>query len=589
MVKFDTSIELLRYRATTQPHHLGFAFLADGETETARLTYSELDQQARAIAAQLQARGYSGKRALLLYPFQDTPAFIAAFFGCLYAGVAALPTHVPKPNQFLARLQGFAVDAQATLALTTHSLLMLLRSRLAEASELAALDWLATDTVPSTMADSWQEPAVGGDTLAYLQYTSGSTGMPKGVMITHGNMLHNSALIHEFFGHTPSSRGVMWLPLYHDMGLIGGILQPIYGGFPVALLPPGALIQKPIRWLQAISRYRATTSGGPNFAYDAVCHRTTPEQRSGLDLSSWDVAFNGAEPIHARTLQQFIETFAPYGFRREAFYPCYGMAETTSFLSGGVKAEAPIVQWVERAALEQGQVVTASPSQPGARVVVGCGQEGGEQKIIIVDPQCLTECAANQVGEIWASSPSVAKGYWNQLEATAQTFNAYLADTGEGPFLRTGDLGFMLQGELFITGRLKDLMIIWGRNHYPHNIEQTVAQSHPDLRSGAGAAFSVEINDEEQLVVAQEVERGALRTLNAAQVVEGIRRAIAEQHMVEVFAVVLLKPGSIPKTSSGKIQRHACRAQFLEGRLNSVGKWQQQEGLDQSSALTPLV
>jgi acyl-CoA synthetase (AMP-forming)/AMP-acid ligase II len=585
--KFSTLIDLLRYRALHQPEQTGFTFLPDGETEVASLTYQELDRQARAIAAQLQLLKATGSRALLLYPFSATLEFIAALFGCFYAGVVAVPTHAPRPNQS-SRLQGFVVDAQVTLVLTTTSAIANLDPGNAQNPQLAALRWLATDNITSSLAESWQEPMVSSDTLAYLQYTSGSTGMPKGVMVSHGNTLHNSAMIHQFFGHTSNSRGAIWLPLYHDMGLIGGVLQPIYGGFSVILIPPGALLQKPVRWLQAISRYQATTSGGPNFAYEVACQRITPEQRANLDLSSWEVAFNGAEPVRAETLERFTATFEPCGFRREAFYPCYGMAETTSFLCGGVKTAAPIIQHIDRAALEQNRVAIATQSQAGIRRLVGCGQIGLDQKIAIVDPESLTQCPADRVGEIWVSSPSVGKGYWNRPEQTEQAFNAYLADSGEGPFLRTGDLGFLLNGELFITGRLKDMMIVWGRNHYPQNIELTVEQSHPALRHNAGAAFALEVNGEEQLVVAQEVERSYLRKLNVEQVVEAIRQAIAEQHMVEVYAVLLLRTGSIPKTSSGKIQRQTCRTRFLERSLDIVGEWQHHQ-VNQSSALKLLI
>jgi len=585
--KFSTLIDLLRYRALHQPDQTGFTFLPDGETEGTSLTYQELDRQARAIAAQLQLLEATGSRALLLYPFSATLEFIAALFGCFYAGVVAVPTHAPRPNQS-SRLQGFGVDAQVTLVLTTTSLIANLDPGNTQNPQLAALRWLATDNITSSLAESWQEPMVSSDTLAYLQYTSGSTGMPKGVMVSHGNTLHNSAMIYQFFGHTSNSRGVIWLPLYHDMGLIGGVLQPIYGGFSVILIPPGALLQKPVRWLQAISRYQATTSGGPNFAYEVACQRITPEQRASLDLSSWEVAFNGAEPVRAETLERFTATFEPCGFRREAFYPCYGMAETTSFLCGGLKTAAPIIQHVDRAALEQNRVAIANESQVGTRRLVGCGQIGLDEKIAIVDPESLTQCPADQVGEIWVSSPSVGKGYWNRPEQTEQAFNAYLADSEEGPFLRTGDLGFLLNGELFITGRLKDMMIIWGRNHYPQNIELTVEQSHPALRHSAGAAFALEVNGEEQLVVAQEVERSYLRKLNVEQVVEAIRQAIAEQHMVEVYAVLLLRTGSIPKTSSGKIQRQTCRTRFLERSLDIVGEWQHHQ-VNQSSALKLLI
>jgi len=462
-------------------------------------------------------------------------------------------------------------DAQATVALTNQSLLANLEGRFTQNPEFASLRWRATDNIASRLASDWQEPEVNSGTLAFLQYTSGSTGTPKGVMVSHGNLLHNSALIHKCFEHTPNSRGVIWLPPYHDMGLIGGVLQPLYGGFPVTLMSPVAFLQKPFFWLQAISRYKATTSGGPNFAYDLACRKITPEQRSCLDLSRWDLAFIGAEPVRAETLEQFAATFEPCGFRSEAFYPCYGMAETTLIVSGGLKKSQPVVQRVEGAALEQNRVVTAQ-SKEGTGKFVGCGQSLSDQKIVIVGPESLTQCRADQVGEIWVSGPSVTQGYWNRAEETKQTFHTYLADTGEGPFLRTGDLGFLQDGELFVTGRLKDLIIIRGRNHYPQDIELTVEQSHSALRPDGCAVFSVDVDGEERLVVVQEVERHSLRNLDVEGVAGVLRQAVAEQHDLQVYAVVLLKTGKSSKTSSGKIQRHACRAGFLAGTLDEVGR-----------------
>lgn len=447
---------------------------------------------------------------------------------------------------------------------------------------------------------------MSGDTLAFLQYTSGSTGTPKGVMLTHSNLLHNSALIHRCFEHTPHSQGVIWLPPYHDMGLIGGILQPLYGGFPVTLMSPLVFLQRPFVWLQTISQTRATTSGVPNFAYDFCVRKITPEQRAILDLSSWEVAFCGAEPVRADTLDRFTVTFKSCGFRREAFYLCYGLAEATLMVSGGLKAALPTIYTVQGPALKRNRVVMASAEDADVWKLIGCGQSPPDQKVVIVDPESLIQCPPAQVGEIWISGPGVASGYWNRPEETKQTFGAYLADTGEGPFLRTGDLGFLKDGELFVTGRLKDLIIIGGRNHYPQDIERTVEQSHPSLRPGCCVAFSIDVEGEEQLVVAAEVERHYQPTyrqptnkrkdsveqnrlpdrngveigqsskledrllLDVDAVVRAIRQAVAEQHELQVYTVVLLKINSIPKTSSGKIQRQACRTEFLTNSLSML-------------------
>ncbi|WP_199301018.1 fatty acyl-AMP ligase [Trichocoleus sp. FACHB-90] len=568
--EFSTLVDLLDYRAKNQPDSTAYTFLQDGETEAVRLTYKELDRQARAIASQLQSLDAPGSRALLLYP--PGLEFIAAFFGCLYASVVAVPAYPPRRNQNLSRLQAIASSCQATIALTTTSLSGSIEDRFTEDAEFGRLHWLATDNINSDQAQTWQKPGLSQSTLAFIQYTSGSTGTPKGVMITHGNLWHNSALIHQSFADTPNSQGVTWLPSYHDMGLIGGVLQPLYVGAPMVLMPAVAFMQRPFRWLEAISRYKATTSGGPNFAYDLCIRKITPEQRATLDLSSWEVAFTGAEPVRAETLEQFASTFADCGFRKEAFHPCYGMAETTLIVSGGLKKAPPIIRQVDGAALERNRVVASVGKSESTRTIVGCGQTWLDQKILIVDPESLTPCPDTQIGEIWVSGPSVADGYWNRPEETEKTFHGYLADTKEGPFLRTGDLGFLQDGELFVTGRIKDVIIIRGQNHYPQDIELTVEKSHPALRPGCGAAFAVELKGE-RLVIVQEVERTYLRKLDVNEVVGAIRQAVAAEHALQIYATVLVKTGSIPKTSSGKIQRHACRSGFLSGSLNVIEDW----------------
>ena len=567
--EFSTLIELLRWRALRQPEQRAYTFLLDGEVETGYLTYGELDCRARSIAVALQSCGAGGERALLLYP--PGLEYIAAFFGCLYAGVVAVPAYPPQFNRPMPRLQAIVADAQATVALTTTQSLSNASRQFAHVPDLKTLRWLATDNLTGDLEDNWQEPAVTNDTLAFLQYTSGSTAAPKGVMVSHGNLLHNQQLIQKAFEHTEQSTVVGWLPLFHDMGLIGNMLQPLYVGIGCILMSPIAFLQRPLRWLQAISRYKATTSGGPNFAYDLCVRKITPEQRAILDLSSWEVAFNGAEPLRAETLDRFAAAFEPCGFRRKAFYPCYGMAETTLIVSGGITAAAPVLQTVEGAALEQNRVVPACGENDGTQTLVGCGQPLQDMQIVIAHPETFTRCLPDEVGEIWVAGSSVTQGYWNRTEETERIFNAYLSDTGEGPFLRTGDLGFLKEGELFITGRLKDLIIIRGRNHYPQDIEWTVERSQLVLQPTCNAAFSLNVAGEERLGVAAEVKRSCLRNLDVEEVIAAIRQAVAENHELQVYAVLLLKTGSIPKTSSGKIQRHACRTGFLNGSLDVVG------------------
>lgn len=567
----STFVDILSHRALQQAEQTAYIFLANGETETARLTYQQLEQKAKALAAQLQLQMSPGERALLLYPSGEE--FIIAFFACLYAGVIAVPVYPPRRNQKLSRLRAITKDAQAKLALTTTSLLSTIEEKFSSDPELVTVPCLATNNIPDEQAENWQKLNLSLEDIAFLQYTSGSTGMPKGVMVSHKNLLHNEKLIASAFGHTTETIVVGWLPLFHDMGLIGNVLQPIYVGFPSVIMPPEAFIQKPLRWLQAISRYKATSSGGPNFAYELCASKIKPQERENLDLSCWDVAFNGAEPVRAITLEKFANTFADSGFKREAFYPCYGMAETTLFVSGGIKSQSPVIEAVDKLALLENSAVTINCQHPNAQLLVGCGHAWLSEKIVIVNPESLTECRDGEIGEIWVSSDSVAQGYWNRPEQTEETFKAYLADTQVGLFLRTGDLGFLLAGELFITGRLKDLIIVQGRNHYPQDIESTVEKSHLGLRQGCGAVFSVEIAGQERLVVVQEVERSYLRKLDSPEVIEQIIRSVAEEHQLDVYAVALLKTASIPKTSSGKIQRIACRTAFLAGTLDVIGDW----------------
>ncbi|MGL5832395.1 MAG: fatty acyl-AMP ligase, partial [Waterburya sp.] len=565
--QYSNLIDLLQYRAKNQSEQVAYRFISQGTSEIDQITYQELDRQARAIAALLQTTSSLGERALLLYP--PGLEFIKAFFGCLYAGIIAVPAYPPRRNQNMSRLQTLITEAQAKIALTTESLLTDIKSRLASESEFQEIHWLTTDTIVGELDLAWLEPQVTFDTLAFLQYTSGSTGTPKGVMITHGNLLHNERMIAKAFGHNLDTVVVGWLPLFHDMGLIGNVLQPLYLGRPCMLMSPVDFLQKPLRWLQAISHFQATTSGGPNFAYDLCVRKITPEQRANLDLSKWEVAFTGAEPVRAKTLEQFAQTFKDCGFRPEAFYPCYGMAETTLFVSGGLKMASPVVQEVAKTALEQNQVV-ASTADDAVQKLVSCGQTWLDMKVKIVEPETLTQCAPDRIGEIWVSGGSIAQGYWNRPLETEQTFKAYIADTNEGTFLRTGDLGVIQDNELFVTGRLKDVIIIRGQNYYPQDIEQTIEKSHPALRPGCSAAFAVEVKGLERLIIVQEVERSYLRKLDVKEIVADLCEAVTAEHGLQIYATVLVKPGSIPKTSSGKIKRHACRTQFLNGSLNVV-------------------
>ncbi|MFD2168651.1 amino acid adenylation domain-containing protein [Tumebacillus lipolyticus] len=561
----DSLVGLLMRRAAEQPEQIAYSFW--GEDTRIELTYGELDLRARAIGAWLQAKGATGERALLLYP--TGIEYVTAFFGCLYGGVVAVPAYPPRQNGNLGRLQAVVADAEAKFALTTETILAGIEKRFAESPEMEALRWLVADATDRSLAELWLEPDVGMESLAFLQYTSGSTSTPKGVMLTHGNLLHNLEMIEEAFGTTAESRGVVWLPPYHDMGLIGGILQPLFTGYPMMLMAPVDFIQKPLRWLQAISETKATVSGGPNFAYELCLQKITPEQRDGLDLSSWENAFTGAEPVRAETLKRFAEFFAPCGFKEEAFYPCYGLAEATLFVSGGTVGHTPQIERIEADALAQNRAV-ATTAEADSRLMVSSGRGDRKgQQLLIVDAASKTACADGQVGEVWVKGPNIAIGYWNREQQTEETFCAALADSGDGPFLRTGDLGFRKEGQIYLTGRIKDLLIIRGRNYYPQDVEFVVQESHPAVKNSNGAAFAVEIGGEERLVVVQEIERTHRKGDHQA-VIAAVRKRVSEEFQLQVHAVVLIKPASIPKTSSGKIQRHACKERFLNGTLEVV-------------------
>lgn len=587
-----TFVEVVSRRAKYQADETLYTYLVDGESEELRLTYGELDRRARAIAASLQALGLEGERALLLYP--PGLDFIVAFFGCLYAGVVAVTAYPPRMNRSLGRIDAIVDDAGAKVALTTRAVHTRVLPSLEQTHDLVRLHWLETDHIPAGVEENWRAPNIDTETLAFLQYTSGSTGTPKGVMLTHGNLLHNSALISYGFDHAHGCCGVFWLPSYHDMGLVGGILQPVFIGRPNVLMSPMAFLQKPLRWLRAITKYSATTSGGPNFAYDLCVRKISPEDREGLDLSSWRIAFNGAEPVRAETLAAFIEAFAPCGFNPAALYPCYGMAEASLIVTGGSAHDRAIIRDFDAKFLDLGEAVPVSSpqDQENVRALVGSGQALPDLNLLIVDPQTCRPLPDGKVGEIWIEGPSIAQGYWNRDEETTRTFRAeVVAEDGlpapeQGRFLRTGDLGFLDQGELFVAGRIKDLIIVRGVNHYPQDIELTMEQCHSALRPNTAAAFAIDTPGGSRLVVVQEVERS--RRHESPEIIDAIRQAVNREHELVVDGVVLIKTGSIPKTSSGKIQRFACREEYLKGTLAIVAQWQLGDVMQPMSAESEL-
>lgn len=586
-------VELLRDRVQQHPDRLAFTFLQDGEVEAGQLTYAEVDHQARRIASQMKEWIDPLARVMLVYPYEAGLEFIVAFLGCLYAQVVAVPCHPPRNQNGLLDLYTRLTDSESTAILTTRSFLPKLKRQLQGDSNPAwSLHWLSTDGQPfggTNQAPDWQMPALSLETPAFLQYTSGSTGQPKGVIVTHDCLWQNQQMLQAAFEHTEATIGLSWLPLFHDMGLIGSVLQALYIGSSSVLMSPIAFVQKPVRWLNAISRYRATTSGAPNFAYDLLCRHVTDSQRDRLDLSSWDVAFCGAEPVREPTIDRFVEKFHACGFRKAAFYPCYGMAEATLFITGGWKAQPPTTLSVDAAALEQNQVIpvqSRSSSTPtiSTQTIVSCGRPWLDTQVMIVHPTTGQPCDTHEIGEIWVTGSGISPGYWQQAEQTNHTFRATLP-TREGRFLRTGDLGFLHDNELFVTGRLHDVLVFWGFNHYPQQIEQTVEACHPGFRANGCAAFAASIAGEDQLVVAQEVERNYRNRLILSEVVETLRWAIFQNHFLDVGAIVLVKPGGLPRTSSGKIQRSRCRQQFLDGNLAALEEWRASECHDISSLI----
>ncbi|MCH5584989.1 amino acid adenylation domain-containing protein [Shimazuella sp. AN120528] len=562
---FKTLIDIARYRSQYQGNRKAYTFLKDGNKDVVSYTYKTLDIRARAIAAWLQSKVQKGDRVMLLY--HQGLDFISAFYACLYAGVIAVPGYPPeKQHRRTARLQAVVKDAGAKIALTTTDVLH--QIDVEKSKDLVGLDmeWFPTDTLSDEWAESWKEANVDRDTVTYLQYSSGSTGDPKGIMVSHGNMLDNSAIICERLQHTEDDVSVSWLPIFHDLGLIGCVIQPMFAGFHAVSLSPYQYVENPYLWLKAIDRFRGTTTCCPNFGFDLCIRKITPAERASLDLSSWRVAVNCAEPVRHQTLEKFTEVFSPHGFRAEAHYPMYGMAETTLFITGAKWNEKPNYQSVSISDLNHGKVRLTDSKD--SRMVVSCGSVGTGLTVKIVNPKTLTLCENNEIGEIWVKGSSVAHGYWNRPEKTKEDFSASI--NGDGPYLRTGDLGYFVGDELFIAGRYKDLIIIRGRNLYPQDLELTVESCSSFIRPGCGAAFSIDHENEEKLIIVQELRKNARELIDVSHLAHQIRQRLLEEHGVACFELVLIEENSVKKTSSGKIQRRACKEAYLADNLNAV-------------------
>lgn len=604
----DTLVDLLRRQADRYEDKVAFIFNPDGSEEKSRLTYRELDVKARAIATNLQRQGAEGQRVLLMC--RAGLDNITGFFGCLYAGAVPVPLDESWSSR---RVEAVVPDARAGFVLVAPGTRRKIKDTIDGLTGGKLLRWCTTE-VPPVYAEGWMMPDVDADTHAMLQYSSGSTRAPRASVLTHRNLMYNLETIRQAWGQIDERlfddsatgvTGVSWLPHYHDMGLVGGALVPIDAGFTIVVMSPGAFLMRPLRWLEVMSRYRAPISAGPDFGYHWCVKRSTPEQRAGLDLSNWSIAITGGEPVRAATLRRFAEAFAPVGFRPEAFVPAYGLTEATLALSGVSETletpetpdpsttsdpsatsdpsgpavfSGPLIHHIDRTSLGEDRVVAAPPDDAGAVALVGCGGLHGRHSIVIVDPETLRLREADEVGEIWITGPSVASGYWEKPEETEHTFSAFLADRppgmAGGPYLRTGDLGFLRSGQLFITGRCKDLIIIGGVHYYPNDIEETVQECHPALLPARCAAFSVEPRrDFERLVVVQEVHRHRIGELDLAEVIDVIRAAIDKRHGIEASSVLLVRPQRIPTTSNAKVQRGQCKQLFLDDKLEPVAQW----------------
>lgn len=577
--QLETLIDVWLERARQRPGAAAYTFLDDRTGQPQNLTFSELKHKSDCIATYLIKRGLSGQRVQLIYPAGLD--FILAFMACLRSGVIAAPVSPPANAAQTARMFKIAADFQADIVLTTSDYLKLLQS--ANTSADQSLKFFSTDMLPADHhSDDQSFPKISARDTAFVQYTSGSTGNPKGVMVSHENIMHNQRVIRQAFGHDEATVFAGWLPLFHDMGLIGNVLHPLFLGVRSVLMSPMRFLSRPANWLKMISDYRATTSGGPNFAYDYCVKKINPEDIADIRLDSWQVAFNGSEPVRADTLQRFYKKFQRFGFNENAFYPCYGLAEATLFVSGVEPAEKPTCVQLNRNGLSLGMVQVKGytaytdeyfADERQSQSLIGCGRLWSDDRVCIVNPETEEVCEPDEVGEIWVASKSVASGYWNERELSGQIFNASLAGV-RGNFLRTGDLGFLDDNnELFVTGRLRDLIIVRGRNYYPQDLEATAAASHAGL--GPTAAAVSHHDTGQRIILFQELRSDlqpeGLDSDAHNEIKKCINQRIWLEHELRIHEIKLLPARSIPKTSSGKVRRQYCLEQFLKNNLQASG------------------
>lgn len=566
---FKSMYEVLNHWATNKPHETAAVFLEHNEQKT-EITYSHLEHDAKVIAAALQHTGAkAGDRVVLVFsPGLD---LIKAFWGCMYANLVAVLVQPPLNKKLMEKAHRVIRNCSTELVLTEQS-----TSRYADLFE--AGEYLATEkqaqiiTFESIFAAPlpWRCPNYTLDDLALLQYTSGSTNYPKGVMITHRNLIDNLTKIKNAFGMSEQSIMFGWLPPYHDMGLMGAILSPIFCGYPTYLITPFSFLQNPLLWLKYISKYNVTISGGPNFAYDYCVKRIKEEKKENLDLSSWEVAFNGAEPVHHDTMEHFHQAFKAYGFRKEAFYPCYGLAEATLLAASGSPLTAYQELFIRKSLLETDCIDVLPPNTPDSYQLVSSGSVHHDIKII--HPETLEPCDADMIGEICISSPSIASGYWKQPEETQQTF-VPLNNNSNQLFLRTGDLGFMHNNELYVTGRIKDLIILYGKNHYPQDIEATLKYCSFHNLLGNIAAFVVSKNNEYLLTTVCELRVQQVETEELNEICNKIFQLIYNEHTLEIATIIFVRRNSIPQTTSGKVKRRLCRDMINTKELPIIHSW----------------
>lgn len=567
----ESLVDVVRLRAIHSPDKKSCTFLNKDLEET--MTYEQLDQRAKAIAATLQAEGVKpGDRVLLL--FAPGLSLIQAFFGCLYAGCIAVPIYPPAQEKLLDKAQRIVANSKPIIVfMIADHINKFTTNELNANPRFLGLPTLALDNIESSKSSNWQPTSVKSNDIAFLQYTSGSTMHPKGVMVSHHNLLDNLSKIFTSFHMNDETILFSWLPPHHDMGLIGCILTPVYGGIPIIMMSPFSFLQNPLSWLKNITKYKATISGSPNFAYDYCVKRIKEEKKEGLDLSSWITAFNGAEPVRAETMEHFYQAFKNYGFRKEAFYPCYGLAEATLLVTGGTPGNPCKTLTLAKEQFQDHRVHFSEDNNPGSYKLVSSGNP--IQTVKIIDSDTLIPCDSDQVGEIWVSGNSIAHGYWNQPEETMHAFQGQInGDDNTQTYLRTGDLGFLHENELYVTGRIKDLIILYGKNHYPQDIEYSLMHSPLHRVLGKCAAFVIQEDHEYKLTVMCEVKNRFMDEATQDTLFNDIFELIYQNHQLEVHTIALIPLKAMPHTTSGKIRRNFCRKHLLDNTLPIVATWQ---------------